>query len=302
MIVISTLPSLTATWHNTTYPTISPSQPHLSVAGKAVLITGGGRGIGARTAHSFASAGASFITITGRTLQTLESTKAALTSEFPNTTILTAVGDVTSAAAMEAAFSALSAANGGKGVDICIHNAGYLPDAKSVVEAKTEDWWSGFETNVLGSFIVARAFLKHKNASSTADVPVLVGVGSAVTMLSPPPKDSSGYAVSKMAQQRFFEALAEEEKGVRVMQVHPGVIVTDMGRKGAEQGTKLPVDDISLPADFMVWAVSPEAAFLQGRLIWCNWDVEELKAKKEKIIAEPAFLALGVGGWPFSPE
>lgn len=59
---------------------------------------------------------------------------------------------------------------------------------------------------------------------------------------------------------------------------------------------------VSLPADFMVWAVSPEAAFLQGRLIWCNWDVEELKAKKEKIIAEPAFLALGVGGWPFSPE
>ena len=51
----------------------------------------------------------------------------------------------------------------------------------------------------------------------------------------------------------------------------------------------------------MVWAVSPEAAFLQGRLIWCNWDVEELKAKKEKIVAEPAFLNVGVVGWPFQP-
>ena len=243
MMIVSTFPSLTATWHNTTYPTISPRQPHLSVSGKAILITGGGRGIGACIAHSFASAGASFITITGRTLPALESTKAALTSEFPNTTILTAVGDVSSAPAMDAAFSALSAANGGKGVDICIHNAGYLPDGKSVVEAKTEDWWSGFEINVLGSFVVARAFLKHKNVSSPADAPVLVGVGTGAATLSPPPKDSSGYTVSKLAQQRFFEALAEEEKGVRVMQVHPGVIETEMGRKSAEEGSRLPIDD-----------------------------------------------------------
>ena len=125
--MVVTLPSLTATWHNTTYPAIDPTQAHLSAKGKAVLITGGGRGIGARVARSFAAAGASLITITGRTRSSLESSKAALESEFSDTKILIAEGDVADEAAMDSAFAALSKANDGIGVDICIHNAGYLP-------------------------------------------------------------------------------------------------------------------------------------------------------------------------------
>jgi hypothetical protein len=31
----------------------------------------------------------------------------------------------------------------------------------------------------------------------------------------------------------------------------------------------------------------------------CNWDIEELKAKKEKITADPAFLNMGMNGWPY---
>jgi hypothetical protein len=56
---------------------------------------------------------------------------------------------------------------------------------------------------------------------------------------------------------------------------------------------------VSLPADFMVWAVSPDAAFLKGKFIWSNWDVEELKAKKDQILSDPAFLNLGMNGWPY---
>jgi len=32
----------------------------------------------------------------------------------------------------------------------------------------------------------------------------------------------------------------------------------------------------------------------------CNWDIEELKEKKEKITADPAYLNVGVNGWPFT--
>jgi hypothetical protein len=56
---------------------------------------------------------------------------------------------------------------------------------------------------------------------------------------------------------------------------------------------------VSLPADFMVWAVSQDAAFLEGRMIWCNWDVDELKAKKDKIMADPGYMSLGMIGFPF---
>lgn len=333
--MVPKIPSLTATWRNTTYPTISPTQPHLSVKGKAILITGGGRGIGARTARSFALAGASFIAITGRTLSTLESTKSAIESEFPATKVLTAVGDVTDAAAMDSAFAALGQANSGTGIDICIHNAGYLPDTASIAEIETSEWWSGFTTNVLGSFIVTRAFLKHKNTSPSAD-PVLVALSTGAIALAPKPR-YSGYGLSKFAQSRFFDAVAVEEPSIRVMQVSPGVIVTDMGQKSIEGGMQLPADDsmslfppfplplkrdlphlktlprrcnadgctlmfiVSLPADFLVWATSQNAAWLKGKLIWCNWDVDELTAMKEQILSpeKPGFLSLGVIGWPF---
>lgn len=54
---------------------------------------------------------------------------------------------------------------------------------------------------------------------------------------------------------------------------------------------------VSLPADFSVWAVSSEAMFLAGRYIWANWDVDELKEMKEKIVGEN-LLVMGLRGWP----
>lgn len=54
---------------------------------------------------------------------------------------------------------------------------------------------------------------------------------------------------------------------------------------------------VELPANFMVWAASSEAEFLKGKLVWANWDVDELKARKEEIVSGPA-LTLGLTGWP----
>lgn len=43
---------------------------------------------------------------------------------------------------------------------------------------------------------------------------------------------------------------------------------------------------VDLPGNFYVWLVSPEATFLRSKFVWANWDVEELKALKEKILNE----------------
>ena len=48
----------------------------------------------------------------------------------------------------------------------------------------------------------------------------------------------------------------------------------------------------------MLWLSSPEAAFLRGKLVWANWDVEELKAVGSKI-QEGSQMTVGVDGWPF---
>ena len=42
-------------------------------------------------------------------------------------------------------------------------------------------------------------------------------------------------------------------------------------------------DIVQLPGGFCVWLASPEAEFLKGKYVWANWDVEELKERKEEI-------------------
>lgn len=51
---------------------------------------------------------------------------------------------------------------------------------------------------------------------------------------------------------------------------------------------------VDLPASFVVWLCSPEADFLRGKFLWSNWDVEELKAKKEAIENDPSQLVIGL--------
>jgi hypothetical protein len=46
-----------------------------------------------------------------------------------------------------------------------------------------------------------------------------------------------------------------------------------------------------------VWLASPEAEFLKGRYVWANWDIHELKAKKDIILKEN-LLVMGLRGWP----
>jgi hypothetical protein len=39
----------------------------------------------------------------------------------------------------------------------------------------------------------------------------------------------------------------------------------------------------------MVWAASDEAKFLNGKTVWANWDVEELKAERDSIVGSGKF-------------
>ena len=254
--MVPPFPSITSTWHNATYPDIDPSQPSLSVAGKTVLITGGGKGIGSRFAHAFAKAGASVVGITGRTDSSLQSTKASVEKEFPNTKVLTFAADVIDEPAVNAAFAAVKDASKDKqGIDIAVLNAGYFPDAMPIAPSSSasatessstiKEWWKGFEVNVLGSFITTRAFLANMHAKSSSNPvePVLIAVNTAGICMYPPPPTFSGYATSKMAAASFFQSVASENPDVRVSTFHPGSVETEMGTKASDAGLVFPPDD-----------------------------------------------------------
>jgi len=225
-------PQFTPTWHNATYPALSASKPSVSGTNKTVLITGGGRGIGSVIASSFATAGVANIILLGRSKPDLLSVKQKLESAFSKSTIHIFSADITDAEAIDATFATVRDTIGP--IDILVNNAAYLPDITPTVSASVQEWWRGFEVNVLGTFLVTRAFLKSAAANS-----VLVNVSTAISHIPAIPGGSS-YGASKAAGVRFMEFFAAENPTVRVVNLHPGSVETDMNNKS---GIKLPMDD-----------------------------------------------------------
>src|SRR4051812_3096366 len=81
MIVKGVMTQFTKITHHSPYPTISPTRPELSQAGKTVFITGGGTGVGFAIAKGFILASAATVIINGRRADVLEAAGAKLQNE-----------------------------------------------------------------------------------------------------------------------------------------------------------------------------------------------------------------------------
>ncbi|GLI76362.1 hypothetical protein PoHVEF18_004634 [Penicillium ochrochloron] len=278
------LPSLTSTWHNGSYSAISPLRAELSAAGKTIIITGAGSGIGRATAQSFDKAGASKIVLIGRNEATLRETQATLKCDSS-----VHAADVTD----EKALAAVAASTGTW--DVMILAAGYISPRASIRDSSVDDWWQNFETNVKGTMIASKVFLPTANPSRAA----VVAFTAVVVFPAAQLVNLSGYITSKLAVIKLMEFLAAENPNVFAAALHPGMIETKIFRGSGADPSQLPMDSVELPADFSLWLTSPEAAFLNGRSVWANWDVEELMAKAEEI-QSGLLLTSGVYGWPFT--
>jgi NAD(P)-dependent dehydrogenase (short-subunit alcohol dehydrogenase family) len=229
-----------STYHTKPYSAIDVTRPELSKAGKVVFITGGGSGLGLAFTEHFAKAGCTTIAITGRRQQVLDDAKQKIESTHINTTVLTLQGDVTNLDAVNSAFQQTVDAFGP--IDILINNAGYLPGYEPIgKEGAFSDWWAGFEVNVKGSYNVLSAFLKASSQGAT----VINLTSAAVNAVVP---GQSAYTASKVAATRMFEVFQVENPDYRVINVAPGVVLTDMHQKtiaafDERDWPQLPLDD-----------------------------------------------------------
>jgi NAD(P)-dependent dehydrogenase (short-subunit alcohol dehydrogenase family) len=216
-------PSPTKTWHTDTYSSISPTRPELSAAGKRIVITGGGYGIGRELTKTYAQAGASEIAILGRSEGPLLETKKIVTEQFPNTKVTHFIADVTDSVAVKKAADAFGQWN------ILLLNAGYMPDAALVRDAKIDDYWSGYEINVKGTIVTLQSFLPTKGADATVVATSTAGILFPKAMSI----KYTAYVASKQAVTSFIEYVAAEEPDVHFVTIHPGVIQTQMFDKFA---------------------------------------------------------------------
>lgn len=218
-------PSFTKVWHTETYPAISSSRPELSAKGKTILVTGGGTGIGASIAKSFASAGAAKVILIGRTATTLKSTQEEIQLSSPGVEVVVSVADVRDETAVNTAFHSF----GDIQIDVLVSNAGYGV-LSSIKNMNIDKAWEVVETNMKGSLIITKAFL----AVAASDA-VVVNIASNCSHVAVAPGISS-YASSKAGAVRFFDALQEEHPELRVISIQPGVIETPLSRTGGFPG------------------------------------------------------------------
>lgn len=132
-------PAPVTEWHNDTYNAIHPTRPELSQAGKTVIITGAGTGIGRELVDAFAQADARTIHILGRTKETLEETKGLAGKGYPNVKVIVHVADVVDEPAMKKAAAAVGS------WDVIVANAGYIPSPELIENSDADEWWKTFE-------------------------------------------------------------------------------------------------------------------------------------------------------------
>ncbi|QRZ14480.1 SDR family NAD(P)-dependent oxidoreductase (plasmid) [Paracoccus methylovorus] len=114
----------------------------MTVAGKRVLITGGGSGVGADLAQAFASAGAAVV-VAGRRLDLLR----AVAESLPGARAVQA--DVTDEASVTAMFAEAGPC------DIVIANAG-AADSAPLGRVSLQDWNAMLAVNLTGTFLTFR--------------------------------------------------------------------------------------------------------------------------------------------------
>lgn len=298
--------SATKIYHNKTYPSIDPTRPELSAKGKTIVITGAGTGIGAEAALYFAKASASVVAILGRRELPLLETKDRIEKEYPNTKIVAIPTDVTKPDEVEAAFAQIA---GNGNIDVLISNAAVIGVQGKVAEVTSDEIVAGITTNVSGNINVAKAFLKYGTKDG-----VIIETNSAAAHANVAPGFTS-YNVAKAATARFYSSLGFEHPDLTIFSIQPGAVVTAMSAEagykpkkegedwawdGGDGNAALSKQDLAnLPASFMVWLASPEAKFLNGKYLWANWDVDELKERAAEITSSP-FLSIGLVGWPFA--
>ncbi|MBX9699019.1 MAG: SDR family oxidoreductase [Acetobacteraceae bacterium] len=232
---------------------------------RVVLVTGGGRGIGAAVVRLAAGAGWDVAFTYAGNAERARETEAA--AHDLGAEVLALQSDVADPAAVAAAFAAVEERFGR--LDGLVNNAGITGPRGALAETPDAVWEQVLRTNVLGTVMCCREALKRLpqggaivNVSSRA-----AGLGGGGEWIH--------YAASKGAMDTLTIGLAKEAAvgGVRVNAVSPGLIDTElhaaagMPDRVARFGATVPLGrggTAEEVAEAVVWLLSDAARYVTG--------------------------------------
>jgi NAD(P)-dependent dehydrogenase (short-subunit alcohol dehydrogenase family) len=235
---------------------------------KVMVVTGGGRGIGAATARLAAQRGFAVA------INYLRNGAAAerLAHEID---AIAVQGDVASEDDVVRLFKTVDDKLGR--VTALVNNAGIVDRGTRVEAMSAARIERMLAVNVTGSFLCAREAVKRMSTRHGGSGGAIVNVSSVAARLGGP-GEYVDYAASKGAIDTFTVGLAKEvgAEGIRVNAVRPGVIRTEIhltsGDPGRVEriGATAPLARAGEPDEIartIVWLASDEASYITGALL-----------------------------------
>jgi 3-oxoacyl-[acyl-carrier protein] reductase len=237
------------------------------LANKAVIVTGGSRGIGRAIVELFAAEGAD---VTFLFLQDTESAQQVVTSAATaGMKVAAEKGDVRDPQSCENLVEKIAERTGR--IDVLVNNSGIVRD--NVLGLLSDDEIRDvLDTNVIGAFNMTRAAIPHmisRRAGKIINVSSVAGEKGG--------RGQTNYAASKGAINALTRALAAEvaPRNITVNAVAPGVIETEMSetvRERAEDQVKSKIllrrfGSVNDVAGAVVFLASRHADYITGHIL-----------------------------------
>lgn len=241
---------------------ISYLQPNNRLSGKKIIVTGGGKGLGAAMAKKFVSEGASVL-ISGRNEQTLRSTADKIGCKY-----LTL--DIQNTAELDNFISEADRIL--EGVDCLVNNAGISLHEPTFFDVTPETFDAQIATNLRGGFFLTQSFTKLLLRGKRKGNVLFISSETGETV------DIRPYGFTKAAINSMVQGLAclFVKDGIRVNAVAPGITASDMTGYKADGDLYLAgnaTERVYLPeevAETACFLLSDVSGCISGQVIVCN--------------------------------